>query len=52
MMAMIMVTMMGRNASGSVPNDGVMNMFDTVFAGNNTTEQSNDGEGGNSNSQE
>ena len=51
MMAMIMVTMMGRNASGSVPNDGVVNMLDT-FAGNNRTEQSNDGEGSNSNTQE
>ncbi len=27
MMAMIMISMMGRNASGSVPNDGVVNMF-------------------------
>jgi hypothetical protein len=51
MMAMIMVSMMGRNVSGSVPNDGVVNMLDT-FAGNNRTEQSNDGEGSNSNTQE
>ena len=51
MMAMIMVSMMGRNASGSVPNDGVVNMLDT-FAGNNSTEQSNDGEVSNSNTQE
>ena len=51
MMAMIMVTMMGRNASGSVPNDGVVNMLDT-FAANNSTEQNNDGEGSNSNTQE
>ena len=53
MMAMIMVSMMGRrnDASGSVPNDGVVNMLDT-FAANNSTEQSNDGEGSNSNTQE
>ena len=51
MMAMIMVSMMGRNASGSVPNDGVVNMLDT-FAANNSTEQNNDGEGSNSNTQE
>ncbi len=50
-MAMIMVSMMGRNASGSVPNDGVVNMLDT-FAGNSSTEQSNDGEGSNSNTHE
>jgi hypothetical protein len=48
MMAMIMMSMMGRNASGSVPNDGVMNMF----AGISSTEQRNDGEGSNSNTQE
>ena len=53
MMAMIMVSMMGRrnDASGSVPNDGVVNMLDT-FAANNSTEQNNDGEGSNSNTQE
>jgi hypothetical protein len=48
MMAMIMMSMMGRNASGSVPNDGVVNMF----AGISSTEQRNDGEGSNSNTQE
>ena len=48
MMAMIMMSMMGRNASGSVPNDGVVNMF----AGSTSTEQRNDGEGSNSNTQE
>ena len=53
MMAMIMVSMMGRrnDASGSVPNDGVVNMLDT-FAANNSTEQNNDGEGSNSHTQE
>jgi hypothetical protein len=47
-MAMIMMSMMGRNASGSVPNDGVVNMF----AGISSTEQRNDGEGSNVNTQE
>ena len=41
MMAMIMMSMMGQNASGSVPYDGVLNMF----AGSSSTEQRNDGEG-------
>jgi hypothetical protein len=48
MMAMIMMSMMGRNASGSVPNDHVVNMF----AGSSSTAQRNDGEGSNSNTQE
>ena len=47
-MAMIMMSMMGRNASVSVPNDGILNMF----AGISSTEQRNDGEGSNSNTQE
>jgi len=48
MMAMIMMSIMGRNASGSVPNDGVINMF----AGSTSSEQHNDGEGSNINTQE
>jgi hypothetical protein len=41
MMAMIMMSMMGWNASVSFPNEGVMNMF----AGSTSTEQHNDKEG-------
>jgi hypothetical protein len=48
MMAMILMSMIGWNASGSVPNDGVVNMF----AGISSTEQRNDREGSNSNTQE
>ena len=47
-MTMIMMSMMGRNASGSVPNDGVLNMF----AGISSTEQHNDREGSNSATQD
>jgi PAB1-binding protein PBP1 len=39
--------MMGQNASGSVPNEGIMN----TFAGR-STEQHNNEQGGNSNTQE
>ena len=48
MMTMIMMSMMGRNASGSVLNDGVLNMF----AGISSTEQRNDREGSNSATQD
>ncbi len=47
MRAMIMMSMMGQNASGSVRNDGVVNMF----AGSSSTEQRNNIEGSNSNTQ-
>ena len=47
MMAVVMRSMMVRNASGSLPNEGIMNMFP-----GRRTEQHNDGQGGNSNTQE
>ncbi len=49
MMDMIMMSMMGRNASGSVPDEGIVNML----AGRSSdSEQHNNGQGGNNNTQE
>ena len=48
-MAIIMMSMMGWNASGSIPNDGIEDNFTGT---GRSSEQCNNGRGGDSNTQE